>query len=373
MRKYFDECDYLIHLVRCAVHDLQPRELPKGLDFQRVYEWGLYHQIGNIAFCSVEKLKTKPREALYRRWQDCRDQAIVRDITQNYAAMEIRDAFQNAGIRVLEVQGTKIKPLYPQSNWRTMSDLDFIIDPENLPKAMELLEKLGYRCQNIQGIHVDAHRPPNINVELHTEFFEEDAKYRQVLRSPFARVDEQGQCPCDVFYLYNILHITKHYFSAGCGIRRVLDAYYLNQVYGPVIDAEQIHHALETINAGQFAADLEKLAQAWFGLEETRYHRNRLAEHIIHAGLHGNLLNEWQYHMEEKFDPTIRFAKLRYYLRRFFGTDGVLRKRYPVLQRYPILYPFCWFWRIVSTLSPSSLKRVRREVKTIQQIPETEE
>ena len=177
----------------------------------------------------------------------------------------------------------------------------------------------------------------------------------------------------DVLYLYNILHIAKHYYSAGCGIRRVLDAYYLNEKYGAVIDKSRINKALEVVNAEKFAADLGRLAQVWFGSEETNHPKNRMAEHIIHAGLHGNMGNERQYRLEEKFDPTLRFAKLRYYLQRFFGTGGVLRKRYPVLERHPILYPFCWLWRAVNALNPRSLKRVRREVKTIQQIAETEE
>ena len=50
MRKFQDEFDYLIHLVRCAVHGEAPQELPEGFDFQRVYECGEYHHIANIAF-----------------------------------------------------------------------------------------------------------------------------------------------------------------------------------------------------------------------------------------------------------------------------------------------------------------------------------
>ena len=57
MRKFQDEFDYLIHLVRCAVHGEAPQELPEGFDFQRVYECGEYHHIANIAFYSVEKLQ----------------------------------------------------------------------------------------------------------------------------------------------------------------------------------------------------------------------------------------------------------------------------------------------------------------------------
>ena len=76
--------------------------------------------------------------------------------------------YANGNIRSLEVQGTKIKPLYPQADWRTMSDIDFIIDPKNLLKAAEILKELGYQCEGKYGVEVDAHRRPNINIEVHT-------------------------------------------------------------------------------------------------------------------------------------------------------------------------------------------------------------
>ena len=37
----------------------------------------------------------------------------------------------------------------------------------------------------------------------------------------------EGLSAEDAFYAYNILHIAKHYHYGGCGIRRVLDVYYL--------------------------------------------------------------------------------------------------------------------------------------------------
>lgn len=373
MQKFLDECDYLIHLVRCTVHNLQPRELPDGLDFERVYEWGVYHHIANVAFYSVEKLENKPREELYSKWQACRDQAIVRDITQNYAAMELRQALRDAGVRTLEVQGTKIKPLYPQPEWRTMSDIDFIIDQENLPKATEILQSLGYKCQNICHTAVDAHRSPNINIEMHTDFFAETSEYRQVMRDPFASVDENGQCELNAFYLYNILHIAKHYFSGGCGIRRVLDVYYLNENYGQIIHRTDIQNALKCVNAADFAADLGRLANAWFGREEQAFPRTETVRYIQNSGLHGSRPNELNHYLEKTFDNTGRFAKLKYFLRRFLGTGGDLQKKYPILERRKILYPFCWIHRSIRALQPGRIKRIRKEFKAVMNAEATEE
>lgn len=255
-----DEWDYLIHLLHCAIHSRQPEELPEGLDFARVYELGAFHHIANIAFYSVEKLAVKPQEFLYEKWKTCRDMAIVRSMNQRFAAEEIRLALQNAGIPWLELQGTRIRPLYPQPDWRTMSDIDLIVPPKDLTEAGQILQTLGYQWEIVhEGLEVAARRPPNINIELHTEYFPEASGYQDAMPPPFtSEVDDNA------FYLYNILHIAKHFHCGGCGIRRVLDVYYLNRHYGKRIDRAYIQAALETVDAVELAQELTQLAEGWF-------------------------------------------------------------------------------------------------------------
>ena len=365
MQKFLDEYDYLIHLVRCAIHNLQPRELPEGMAFEQVYEWGTFHNVANIAFYSVEKLENKPKPQLYSRWEACRDQAIALDINQSFAAQELRDAMDNAGIRFLEVQGTKLKPLYPQPDFRTMSDLDFIIDPENTPKAKLLLEALGYEWKEIYFDEVNADRPPNIHVELHTEYFLKDCPYRPVLHSPFESMDEKGQCQVNAFYLYNLLHIAKHYFYSGCGIRRVLDAYYLNQAYGRSIDPVYVKTILERADAAAFADEFISVAQAWFGFEEQDLPRSEMMIYILNSGVHGSSYNLQKNGLEKTLRNATSFTKLKYLMGRFFGNREDLKIRYPVLERYKMLYPICWLRRIFCVLSPKEMRRIKREVTTV--------
>lgn len=365
MREFLDECDYLIHLVRCAIHNEQPQELPEIFNFERVYECGVYHHVANIAFYSVEKLAKQPEKLLYAKWEACRDQAVIRDINQSFAAEEIRNGLQAEGIRALEVQGTKIKPLYPQPEYRTMSDIDFIIDLDNLSKARTVLESLGYGCTDNHGVEVDAFRPPNINIEMHTEYFPESVDYHSILRPPFASVEETGEYDINEFYLYNILHIAKHYLYGGCGIRRVLDVYYLNRNYGKVIDKQYVKSVLETAKAADLAAELSELANGWFDEGKFNAVRSNVEKYIVQSGLHGNRLNELDNRLKKTFDSTARFAKLRFFLRRFLGTKEILYKTYPILEHHKILYPFCWLHRAFCALHPKKLKRLTREVKAV--------
>ncbi len=365
MCEFLDECDYLIHLVRCAIRNEQPQELPEAFLFERVYECGVYHHVANIAFYSVEKLAKQPEQPLYAKWEACRNRAIIRDINQSYAAEEIRNALQADGIRALEVQGTKIKPLYPQPEWRTMSDIDFIIDFDNLPRARAVLESLGYECRDSRGVEVDAFRPPNINIEMHTAYFPEVVDFHNIMRPPFASVEETGEYDISEFYIYNMLHIAKHYGTGGCGIRRVLDVYYLNKNHGQKIDREYVRSVLERAKVADLVEELAAIAKRWFGEEQPDTGRSDVERYIVQSGLHGNRLNELDNRLKRTFDGTVRFAKIKYLLRRFFGTKEKLYKAYPVLERHKILYPFCWLHRAFRALHPRKMKRLTREVKKV--------
>jgi hypothetical protein len=365
MREFLDEYDYLIHLVKCAIHSLQPQELPENFDFERVYEHGVYHHVANIAFYSVEKLGKQPEKSLYAKWEACRDQAFIRDINQSYAAEEIRTALQNADIRLLEVQGTKIKPLYPQPEYRTMSDIDFIIDLHNLEKARVILQELGYTCRDNGDTEVDAFRPPNINIELHTEYFPEQTKYYTVMRPPFASVEETGEYDINEFYIYNMLHIAKHYNCGGCGIRRILDIYFLTRNFDGIINKAYVEATLKTAEDAELVAKLKNLANAWFGEGELEARRSETESYIMDSGLHGTKKNELSTRLERMYGSTSLTTKVKYFLQRLLGTKEKLYDRYPILNRYKILYPFCWLHRAFSALGPTKLKRLKREVKAV--------
>lgn len=343
------EWDYLIHLIRCAIHDIPPEEVPADVDLQRVYECGAYHHVANLAFYSVERLKNPPSDELYNIWQSNRDKALVLDFNQSFAADEIRDAFGNENIQWLELQGTMIKPLYPQPEYRTMSDIDFIVEKENLLRAGEILESLGYSTQLIRNQEIVAFREPNINVEIHSQYFE-NSIYNNAMREPI-----KYEWDVETFYLYNILHIAKHYRYGGCGIRRVLDAYMLNRAYGENVDPMQL---LEKPEDREFAAELLELANAWFG--EGKSVRSQMAHYILYSGTHGNQYNELQNRLDNQPELGIK-----YILRRILGNKQAMHISYPILERYKILYPFCWLHRGLCAMLPRKQKRLKREFLAI--------
>ena len=49
------EYEYLLHLLRCAVHGAVPEPIPDGVSFEQVLQYGMKHEVANIAFLAVKK------------------------------------------------------------------------------------------------------------------------------------------------------------------------------------------------------------------------------------------------------------------------------------------------------------------------------
>ncbi len=355
----------MVHLVRCALQNEQPTEPPQGLSFEICLDCAIKHEIANIAYYSIERLNTKPSQETLTQWGLYRDFAIERDFNQWFARDEIANEFKKMGIRFLEVQGTKIKELYPAPELRTMSDIDFIIDIGNLERAGEILQELGYDCKWLDSVEIDGVRAPNIHVELHTEYFPVYSEYHECMRSPFSSIEENGQYDDNEFYIYNMLHIAKHYFCRGCGIRRVLDVYYLNHHFSNIIDRKYVHGVFQKAGVVDFVENISMLAGYWFGNSKYSESFKDMIPFITGNPLHGTEENQMGYFLQKEFGNDAKFIKIRHVTKKVFAGDDIMLKHYPFLKKWRILYPACWIHRVIRALVHGKKIGIYDEMKLI--------
>ena len=127
-------------------------------------------------------------------------------------------------------------------------------------------------------------------------------------------------------------------------------------------------NGLENAELTDFVKEISVLAEKWFGCEEQEFPRNKMVTYIFHAGAHGSQYNWKQNAVEKSYQNTGRFARGKYYLKRFFGDREHFVSRYPMVEKYKILYPFCWVHRAFSALKPGNLKSIRQELQMVKEI-----
>jgi hypothetical protein len=76
----------------------------------------------------------------------------------------VTDSLKKAGIPTILLKGPALaRSVYPDPAIRQSGDIDLLIQPQNIPAAEDVLEKLGYTCP-IKGFHISRH-------EFHHETF----------------------------------------------------------------------------------------------------------------------------------------------------------------------------------------------------------
>ena len=375
MRKFKNEYEYLVHLIQCAIQNKQPCEKPINLSFDKVLQYGMEHEVANIALVSVEKLLHKPETDIYSRWKMVYAFSIQRHVNQMNAREIIVNALDHADIRHIETQGTMMKQLYPQPEWRMMSDIDFIIDRENLDTAQKIMEGLGYRTKNPNGVEVDAYGRNGIAVELHSDFFDPNSMCYGTISEPFSMVAQTGdtysyRVSDTAFYLYNLLHCIKHYLQRGAGIRRIIDLYLLKEEFANKVDFGVINKVLTENQYVDVANELFAVADKWFGDTNINDYINlsQIEESIYLANNHGTV--EIHLNNEYKRSRKSKFAfKLDKYLSLIFAPKETIYRAYPFCQKHKYPTVLCWIHRGFCVLFSKRKRNNAR--KLLQQIKNT--
>lgn len=337
--------EYLIALLSSQLSGSTPPEPPEGCDMAQILQLAEQHSTAGMAYYAVEQLSSPISPELSAKWSQIRDKALVKDITQLAGLEEISSAFGSAGVRFLPLKGSIIKGLYPQSDMRTMSDIDMLIDEENAAKARDIMSGLGYSCEHFgYDVHDIYYKPPVMNVEIHRALFgEEGQEFQAVFSDPWKLCTHDGmkyQFTPDAFFAYVLAHAIKHLEEGGTGIRTVMDLWVcVNSGMG--IDPQAALDILEPSGKSGYAAQLLELSEVWFGGKPHSESTRNLEQYILSSGTYGTFENFSALRIEKS-------GKAGYALKLLFPTFTHMKQHYPVLKKAPFLLPFCWLFRLVT-------------------------
>lgn len=223
-----------------------------------------------------------------------------------------------------------------------MSDIDFVVDKENLTKIKPMLDKLGYKC-DCHSQEIDAYRNTNINLEFHAKVFDTEP-FTDCYFNAFEYAHSSGGTAYffgdSDFYVYNMFHLLKHlYYVYGCGIRRFCDIYVLNKTLNGSLDREYIHAMYEKYGVTDKAEKVERLADALFGDGVMTDDLQAMCDELADSAVHGTATVQAKISLNNIRQDGKRFAKLRYWINRVFPPYEKMVWTYPQLEGKKILLP----------------------------------
>lgn len=367
--------EYNLMLIRCVINKEIPEEKPEEITFTQIYHFAKSHSIDNLVFYGIEQLQHKPKGELYLRWKQRRDQAIVKSMVQESEVERLLASYQEAEIDILPLKGIVIRELYPQRDYRTMSDLDILYREEDAIKCKQLMERLGYRVEHFgQGNHDVYHREPVMNVEMHRSLFAISSDYYSYYERIWGKAEQvENQSRCyylnwNDYYIYLLGHLAKHYYGGGSGIRSFLDVFIFIREKGSLLDEEYLVQELNKLQLVPFRKEVETIANAFFSGEKEVL-QNVSEESLLYigsCGTYGTVNNAIQNKVRKLYQEgrTRNGAKRAYVLQRMFPPLEFMRLSYPILLKYPLCLPGCWIWRLIYTIA-CKWNRVRGEISTL--------
>lgn len=298
-----------------------------------------------------------------KRFLQERNLAVYRYEQIQYEFEQICDALEQAQIPFLPLKGSVIRPLYPEPWMRTSCDIDILVTPQNLDRAQATLEKkLDYTLAGKGDHDISLTSPGGVNLELHYQLLEDGAKDSEkiVLGNIWDVVEpaegKNAHCkmPDEYFYCYHIAHITKHLRYGGCGVRSILDTWFLNHKID--FDKEKRDVLLQKAWSLSAAKAIENLAEVWFSGVEGDSLTESLGEYILTGGVYGTFDNK------VAAQQTRKKGKFSYLFSRVFLPYSQMKFKYPRLQKCPILYPFYIVKRCFLLLNKEKRALALREV-----------
>lgn len=331
---------YLIKLVSAAINEAVPEESGAEIDFELLYKTAKAHEVLNTSFYSVEKLKNKPDERIYKAWQDKRNTAFHRNMIQKAELEKIKTALSESGIEFLPVKGLPVGDLYPQSDYRFMNDLDILV--KDTKSAKEVMTSLGYVPKKVGSTHHDEYlKPPFMLVELHRDLVRADSRFYGYYENIFNRAeklnDAEYRLSGEDFYIYTIVHLEKHYAKAGTGIRSFADLYLLNKKMLPKLNGNYIDAELKKLGLFEFCKEMSSIADKWFLYNDVEGFSEAEC-FVFTSGAFGTTEHKVKAVKGDK-------GKLGFIMKRLFPKPRTMKWIFPWLKKYPFLLPWAYIYR----------------------------
>lgn len=358
------EAKFLLKIIKSFVENTEcPAE---EVDEEKLYELAKKHSMSNFLITWAKK-NAKSEEIKSKIVNDF-NQQIIKDTNENLELEKILQQFEKKQIKTVVFKGILMKNIYPQNYMRQMCDMDILTDETVFKDVSKIMKSLGYEEFYDYEKHLIFQKKPLIFIELHRKLLlEKDVghEYFDDIWSkcvPYQNYENIFQLNKEDAYIFCILHLMLHFKFTGIQIRDVLDVYLYNEKYKNELDEEKLNRVFEELQISKFEKNIKQIAYQWFGSEK-KDDFDDVEKFILQGSSMANQVN---------FGVDNKGGKSKYMRQLFFPEYKIMKEKYPILKKAPILLPATWIARIFKDIR-SKQTTVKARMDTIKLIQETKD
>ena len=242
-------------------------------------------------------LKTLPKEQcpagdLPLVWYTLADRLRLMNVALNKKSAEVSRWFEEQGFRTCILKGQGNAAMYPDPTLRNSGDIDVWLWPNDCEFQFGELEKRRSKIlkfvkrevgkQPCFYHHVDFPKYENVEIEVHftpswmTDYF----KNRLLQRFVVTEAKESFENSCAIGdglniniptwrlnVVFQLIHMQKHLFAEGIGLRQVMDYYYLLRTHTDKDARDKVLPVIRALHLETFLASVMWVLHFVFGLK----------------------------------------------------------------------------------------------------------
>ena len=273
-------------------------------------------------------------------------QNVRQSILQNHEGELVLEALSALGTDCIALKGWEMRMLYPKAIMRQMADIDILVRPYDYKRIKTVMKDLGFRAQGESSWKHDSFKKGEVHVEMHKRLTDDSAevqKWEREMWSKAVRVrDNIFKMSPEDFYIFHFIHLHKDFMNGSLGLRRIADTWLLQK---QPMNKDSVKTELTRFGLLAFHDKMVKVSRAVMGETPMDKDCEILLSHAFKYGIYGSDIS-YKAGRITAMGKNLKSGKIHSVFSAVFLPVGRMKAQYPILEKWPILLPWCWMKRI---------------------------
>lgn len=359
----------MLQLIKSVVSDTDNVPFFTEDELSELLKTSQRHSLCAITAYALEKLGYYSEQFHEEKAKALRRRALI-DIELRHISEQLNEK----NIKFLKLKGAVLNRFYPKTYLREMVDVDILVDPVRRFDVKQLMEGLGYKTVRYGLLNDDVYQKKDFfNFEMHSSLFDKysNSRFYEYYRDIFDRLSDSENFDYEKFfsaedlYIYLIIHVQKHFYNGGAGIKYLLDIYLFLKHQKPSFSWDYIYSEMKKLGLCEFEEQTRNLSLKVFNDHSLSAEESVLLEEYLLNGAHGSLSHYISIRTVGGMNNNR--GTIRYVMQRAFPAANNLPEGYRFFRKHKSLLPVLWIFRF-SKAAVRYPSKVINELKTVKQV-----
>lgn len=276
--------------------------------------------------------------------------SVRQSVLQEYEGEKVMNALSTAGMDCIALKGWEMRKLYPNMTMRQMADLDVLVRPYRFGRIKTIMQQLGFSCGSESSWKHDSFRKGEVHVEMHKRLTDDSSEIQKWECEMWSRaVPTEGsvyKMSSEDYYVFHFVHLHKDFMNGSLGLRRIVDTWLLQKQER---DMDAVRRDLEMFGLWTFHERMVALSRAAMGDAPIDENSEILLAHAFRHGIYGSEVS-YKAGRIAAMGTDLKSGKRNSAINAVFLPYKRMKAQFPVLEKWPILLPWCWLKRIIHFL-----------------------